>query len=264
MTQELLSEARDGLLILTLNRPEARNAMTADMLAALVAALRAAADDTSVRAVVLTGADGAFCVGGDVKAFSKGAGMAASSEERTRALRDRMEASRLLHEMPKPTVAAMEGPAAGAGLSLAMACDFRVCATTSKLTTAFAKVGLSGDFGGTYLMTQILGAAKARELYLLSPLVMGAEALQIGLVSKTAEPGHVLDEALALARQLAQGPTATLGRMKANLNLAAGGGSLSDVLDLEAQNHTVSMETADHREAAKAFVEKRAPVFKGH
>jgi len=263
MTNQLLQEMHGAVLVLTMNRPEARNALTGEMTAALVEALEAAAGDAAVRAVVLTGAGGAFCAGGDVKAFSRGAGMDASREERTAGLRGRMEASRLLHQMPKPTIAAIPGAAAGAGLSLALACDFRICATTAKLTTAFAKVGLSGDFGGTWLMTQILGTAKARELYLLSPVLMGEEAQAIGLVTKVVEPEQVAGAALELAGQLAEGPTATLGRMKANLNAAAAGQGIEEVMDLEAENHTISMETADHREAAKAFVEKRKPVFSG-
>ncbi|MCH8506308.1 MAG: enoyl-CoA hydratase/isomerase family protein, partial [Ectothiorhodospiraceae bacterium] len=216
MTDLLKREMRDGLLILTLNRPERRNAMTPEMVTALRDATAAAADDPEVRAVLLTGAGGHFCVGGDVKAMNEGQGRDISVGERIHSLRDRMSASRYLHEMPKPTIAAVEGSAAGAGLSLALACDFRICATDAKLTTAFGKVGLSGDFGGTYFMSQILGSAKARELYLLSPLLSGEEAAEIGLVTRTVEAGKVMEEATALATELAGGPTITLGRIKQN------------------------------------------------
>lgn len=263
MNENCLTERRDGFLIITLNRPEAKNAMNPQMVQGLCDVLAAAADDDEVRAVILTGADGYFCVGGDVKAMNEGSGRDAGFYERRKNLRDRMDASYHLHMMPKPTIAAIEGAAAGAGLSLAMACDFRITSDSAKLTTAFAKVGLSGDFGGTYFLTQILGTAKAKELYLLSPILSGKEAETIGLVNRAVEPGKALDEALSFGAGLASGPTVALGRMKANLNLAAGGGSLVEVMDLEADNHTNSTETADHREAAAAFVEKRKPVFHG-
>lgn len=263
MTQDLITDRKGGILIITMNRPERRNAMSRPMINALHETLEKAAKDPEVRAVVLTGAGGAFCAGGDVKAMNEGAHRDASFYEQRRNLRDRMDCSRLLHEMPKPTIAAIEGAAAGAGLSLAMACDFRVAADTAKLTTAFAKVALSGDFGGTYFLTQILGTAKAKELYMFSPVISGKEAERIGLVNRAVEPGSALEEALEYIAPLAEGAPLTLGRMKANLNLAAGGGSLGDVMDLEADNHQCSTDTNDHKEAAAAFVEKRKPVFTG-
>ncbi len=263
MTELLKREMRDGLLILTLNRPERRNALTPEMIDALRDATAEAAHDPKVRAVLLTGAGGHFCVGGDVKGMNEGQGRTMSVGERIQNLRDHMSASRHLHEMPKPTIAAIEGSAAGAGLSLALACDFRICATDAKLITAFAKVGLSGDFGGTYFLSQILGSAKARELYLLSPLLSGIQAAEIGLVTRTVEAGEVIQEATALATELAAGPTVTLGRIKQNLALAEGGGSLAECFDQEALNHVLCALTNDHKEAAVAFVEKRKPVFTG-
>ncbi|WP_407492440.1 enoyl-CoA hydratase-related protein [Pseudooceanicola sp. MF1-13] len=263
MTEDLLTDRKDGVLTITMNRPDRRNAMSRPMIYALHETLEEAAKDTDVRAVVLTGAGGAFCAGGDVKAMNEGAFRDASFYEQRRNLRERMDCSRLLHEMPKPTVAAIEGAAAGAGLSLALACDFRIAADTAKMTTAFAKVGLSGDFGGTYFLTQILGTAKAKELYLFSPVISGKEAERIGLVNRAVEPGTALEEALSYIAPLAQGAPLALGRMKANLNLAAGGGSLVQVMDLEADNHQCSTDTDDHREAAAAFVEKRKPQFTG-
>ncbi|MGI3170722.1 enoyl-CoA hydratase-related protein [Pseudooceanicola sp. C21-150M6] len=260
---QVLTETRGGIRIVTLNRPERKNAFTPQMIVDLEAALTEAAGDAAVRAVILTGADGTFCVGGDVKAMNEGAGRDKSFFERRKSLRDRMQVSDLLHNMPKPTIAAIEGAAAGAGLSIALACDFRISSATAKITTAFAKVGLSGDFGGTFFLTQILGAAKARELYLFSPIISGKEAETIGMVSRSVDPGSALDEALAFAQTLASGATVALGRMKANLNLAAAGGSLNEVMDLEAENFTHSAQTADHKEAAAAFVEKRPPDFRG-
>ncbi len=252
----------DGVFSLVLNRPAAKNAMNQAMLDALLAALARAANDPAVRCVLLSGAGGAFCVGGDVKAFAAGAGQDQPLEQRVASLRARMEAARMLHEMSKPTVAAIEGAAAGAGLSLAMACDLRVAGNSAKITTAFAKVGLSGDFGGTFFMTKILGAAKARELYLLSPILSGEEAAKIDLVTRAVPDTQVMDEARAIAKQLAKGPTVTLGYIKKNLTLAEDA-TLETVFDAEALHHSRCAETADHKEAAKAFVEKRAPVFAG-
>lgn len=263
MAEILLSEMRGGLMVLTLNRPEHRNALDAALCTVLAERLAAVADDPAVRAVVLTGAGGTFCVGGDVRTMNEGSGRDVPERERVAALRARMDASRLLHEMPKPTIAAIDGPAAGAGLSLALACDFRICSRTAKLTTAFAKVGLSGDYGGTYFLTQILGTAKARELYLLSPVLTGEDAKRIGLVTDVAEPGHVLEAAIALAAPLAEGPTVTLAKIKQNLACAAGGGTLAQCFDMEARNHILCTATADHKEAAAAFVEKRKPRFVG-
>jgi 2-(1,2-epoxy-1,2-dihydrophenyl)acetyl-CoA isomerase len=263
VTDVLLSEMTGGLLVVTMNRPQQRNALDAALCTALLERLASAAADAAVRALVLTGAGGTFSVGGDIKAMERGAHGEATAEQRGAALRARMEASRLLHEMPKPTVAAIEGPAAGAGLSLALACDFRIAGRSAKLTTAFAKVGLSGDYGGTYFLPRIVAPAKARELYLLSPVLSGEEAKAIGLVTAVAEPGQVLAAARAFAAPLAEGPTLTLGRIKENLAMAAGGGTLPDCFDLEARNHMACTGSADHREAAAAFVAKRKPVFRG-
>jgi len=263
MTETLLTELNDGLLVITLNRPERRNALNREMNHALRDVLVKATYDPAVRAVLLKGSGGHFCVGGDVKAMNEGQDADLSTGERMHGLRDRMSVSKYLHDMPKPTIAAVEGSAAGAGFSIALACDLRICSEDAKITTAFAKVGLSGDYGGTFFVTQMLGAAKARELFLLSPLLSGSEAAQLGLMTRAVSPASVVDEAMALAVQLANGPTLTLGRIKQNIAKAEAGGNLSECLDLEAHNLTLSWLTADHKEAAAAFVEKRKPVFKG-
>lgn len=263
MTNIILKENKDGLLVLTMNRPERNNALNAELLTELRDSLAAASTDDSVRAVLFTGAGGYFCVGGDVKAMNEGQGEELSLGERIYSLRDRMNVSRYLHEMPKPTIAAIEGAAAGAGLSMALACDFRICSETAKLTTAFAKVGLSGDFGGTYFLSQMVGAAKARELYLLSTKLSGSEAAELGIVTRAVSADSVMSDALAFAQELANGPTITLGKIKHNLNLAESGASLAECFDNEANNHMHCSNTDDHKEAAAAFVEKRRPVFKG-
>ena len=263
MSDVLLSEQQDGLLVLTMNRTDRRNALDASLTQALCDATAAAAEDDSVRAVVLTGAGGHFCVGGDVKAMNEGAGQDVALGQRMHGLRDRMSISRYLHEMKKPTIAAIEGSCAGAGLSIALACDFRIVAEDAKITTAFKNVGLSGDFGGTYFLSKILGAAKAREMYLLSPLLSGIQAVEMGVATRAVPGTDVQATARAMGAELAAGPTLTLGRIKDNLLMAETGASLSACFDNEARNHMMSSTTADHREAAAAFVEKRKPVFTG-
>jgi len=263
MTQDLLEAVKDRVALLTLNRPERLNAMSREMLDALLEALPRLAADPDVGVVVITGAGRGFCAGGDVKAMAEGReGDGASLEDKAQALRARMEVSRWLHEMPKPTIAMVRGAAAGAGLSVALACDMRVASDASKFGTAFARVGYSGDFGGSYFLTQLVGTAKARELYLTADLVDAAQALALGLVNRVVPDALLETETMALATRLAKGPSVAYRYMKRNLN-AAESGSLKDLLDLEAWGHTRSGMTEDWREATRAFVEKREPVFKG-
>lgn len=262
---DLLETKQDGVAILTMNRPEARNALSQPMLAALLEALPRLAADPEIGAIVITGAGGAFCAGGDVKGFASnegGANHGRSPEQAAYALRQSMEVSRWLHDMPKVTIAAIPGAAAGAGLSIALACDFRIAARGAKITTAFAKVGLSGDFGGTYFLTQLVGSAKAKELYLLSDVILAEEAERLGIVNRAVDPKELQDEAMALAKKISSGPRITLGFIKQNVNTAERGDMLLS-FDTEARNHSRCAQTADHAEAAKAFVEKRIPVFQG-
>jgi 2-(1,2-epoxy-1,2-dihydrophenyl)acetyl-CoA isomerase len=249
--------------VLTLNRPERLNAMSRPMLDALLEALPRLAEDPAVGVIVLTGAGRGFCAGGDVKAMAEGNELGGQTmEEKAQALRSRMEASRWLHELPKPTIAMMRGPAAGAGLSLAMACDMRIASDTVRLGTAFARVGYSGDFGGSYYLTQLVGTAKARELYFTADLLDAQQALGLGLVNRVVPDARLEEETMALAARLARGPRVAYRYMKRNMN-AAESASLKDMLDLEAWHHTRTGMTEDHREAARAFVEKREPQFKG-
>ena len=268
MSEHLIETFENGVCTLTMNRPEARNAMSGPMMDALNEAVPRVALDRKVRAVVLTGAGGAFCAGGDVKGFAsetrdgKNDSDGPSIEERVQGLRKGMELSRLLHEMPKPTLAVIPGAAAGAGLSLALACDLRFALDTAKITTAFSKIGASGDYGGSYFLPYLVGAAKARELYFTADIISGQQAYEMGLVSKVASAETFEAEAKAYAEYLAGLPTIAIGYMKKNLN-ASQHGSLSDVFDLEAMHMTRCMMTEDHKAAAKAFVNKEAPVFKG-
>jgi 2-(1,2-epoxy-1,2-dihydrophenyl)acetyl-CoA isomerase len=173
-----------------------------------------------------------------------------------------METSRWLHEMPKPTIAMVRGAAAGAGLSLAMACDLRIAGDSARFATAFARVGYSGDFGGSYYLTQLVGSAKARELYYTADIIDAAEAHRLGLVNRVVADARLEEETMALATRLARGPRIAYRYMKRNFN-AAESASLKELLDLEAWHHTRCGLTEDHREAARAFVEKREPQFRG-
>lgn len=261
MNDMVLQKLEGGLLTITMNRPERKNALNPEMVAGLVEAARRAADDPEVWAVLFKGAGGSFCVGGDVKSMA--AGRAPQPfEVKMASLRRGMEVSRILHQMPKPVVAQLDGAAAGAGLSMALSCDLRVASESCKITTAFAKVGFSGDYGGTYFLTQLLGSARARELYLTSPVLTSKEAHAIGMVTKVVPDAEIDAAALELALSLAQGPSIALGYIKRNINNAEHL-PLEDCFDGEAIHHTRCSDTEDHKEAAKAFVEKRKPAFKG-
>jgi 2-(1,2-epoxy-1,2-dihydrophenyl)acetyl-CoA isomerase len=260
---ELLEVVKDGVAMLTLNRPDRLNAMSLAMLDAMLEALPRLADDSAVGAVVLRGAGRAFCAGGDVKAMAEGREFGGETlEEKASILRSRMEVSRWLHEMPKPAIAMVRGAAAGAGLSLAMACDLRIAGDSARFATAFARVGYSGDFGGSFFLTKLVGTAKARELYYTAEILGAEQALALGLVNRVVPDARLEEETVALAGRLAHGPRVALRYMKRNMN-AAESGTLKDLLDLEAWHHTRCGMTEDHREAAKAFVEKREPVFRG-
>tara|TARA_Y100001970_G_scaffold162688_1_gene198858 strand:+ start:4072 stop:4893 length:822 start_codon:yes stop_codon:yes gene_type:complete len=265
-TDHLLFEKEDGIAILTMNRPEARNAMSAEMNEAMQRTLAEVEIDSEIRCVVLTGAGKGFCAGGDVKGMaSSGDGTVGKNTIDAAIHRQRVHqraTSGKLFKMPKPTIAALPGAAAGAGLSYALACDLRVMSNEAIMTTAFARVGFSGDYGGSYFMTQLIGSAKARELYMLSDRVSAEEALKIGLVNWICEPEELMNKTMEIANRLANGPSVAYRYMKENLNRAMNG-EVDDCLDLEATHHIHCGQTEDHRNATKAFVEKKEPIFKG-
>jgi 2-(1,2-epoxy-1,2-dihydrophenyl)acetyl-CoA isomerase len=261
MEQQLLEMISDGVATLTLNRPDRLNALSTPIMEGLLEALPRLAWDESVGAIVLTGAGRAFCAGGDVKSMAEGSAERSLREAVTR-LRGRMEVARLLHEIPKPTIAMVNGPAAGAGMSLALACDLRVAGESARFVTAFANIGFSGDFGGSYFLSKLIGTGKARELYYTAEPLDAEEALALGVVNRVVPHTGLVDATMQLARKLARGPRIALALMKQNFN-AAENGSLAQLLDLEAWRQVETGRTEDHREAARAFVEKRAPVFAG-
>jgi 2-(1,2-epoxy-1,2-dihydrophenyl)acetyl-CoA isomerase len=268
-TEDLLARVEDGVAVLTMNRPDRRNAMSGPMLDAMGRMLAQAEVNDDVGCLVLTGAGGAFCAGGDVKGMAAGGDAGAGTGQR-RGFDDVVHRQRLsqraisgrLYEMPKPTVAALPGAAAGAGMSLALACDLRYASDRAVMTTAFAKVGFAGDYGGTWFLTRLVGSGKARELYYLSDRLSAKEAEQLGLINAVFPETSFEDEVMAVARKLAAGPRVAYRYMKENLNRAVNG-DLGECLDMEAAHHLRTGQTEDHREAAKAFVEKREPQFKG-
>lgn len=268
--EHLLETVENGVALLTMNRPESLNAMSGEMMAGYLEALPRLYKNRNVGAIVITGSGRGFCAGGDVKGMAtrnegsagSGGGGGPSMEARANDLRASMEISRMLHDGPKPSIAMMRGPAAGAGLSLALACDIRMASDTIRLTTAFANVGFSGDFGGSWFMTKMIGTAKTRELYFTADKIDAARALELGLVNHVLPDAELEARTMELATKIANGPRVAFEYMKKNLN-AAEAGTLEQVFDMEAWHMTRTGFTDDHREAARAFVEKRAPVFKG-
>ncbi|MFN0026821.1 MAG: enoyl-CoA hydratase-related protein [Acidimicrobiales bacterium] len=265
-TDHLLAEVSNGIATLTLNRPDRRNALSGDMLAGMRRALEEFATAADVRCVVVTGAGGAFCAGGDVKSMAEGnaGGRQASFDERVHQQRlDQRATSGVLWSMPKPTIAVLPGAAAGAGLSLALACDLRIAADNAVMTTAFARVGFSGDYGGTWFLTQLVGPAKAKELYYLSDKIDMATAERLGLVNQVFLAAELEAGWRGVAARLASGPSIAYRFMKENINRAAAGVDVGDCMDLEVTHHQHCGQTEDHRNAAQAFVNKQEPVFSG-
>ena len=265
-TPDLLAHQDSGVLTLTMNRPQARNALSRPMLVAMQRLLTEAEFNPEVRCIVLTGSGQAFCAGGDVKgmaaSYAEGGDKNTVDEAIHIQRHSQRETAGRLFKMPKPTLAVLPGAAAGAGLSLALACDLRIMSSAAFMTTAFAKVGFAGDYGGTYFLTQLIGAAKAREMYLLSDRVTADEALRLGLCNWVAEPDALAAKTHEIAQRLANGPPVAYRYMKENLNRAMGG-EIDQCLDLEVTHHVHCAQTSDHQEAAKAFVEKRTPIFQG-
>jgi 2-(1,2-epoxy-1,2-dihydrophenyl)acetyl-CoA isomerase len=265
-TEDLLAEVDDGVAVLTMNRPGRRNAMSEAMMAAMDRILGEVEVDAAVGCVVLTGAEGAFCAGGDVKAMTERPAAdrahAMDAAIHRQRLRQRATSGRLWH-MPKPTIAAIGGPAAGAGLSLALACDLRYAVEGAVLTTAFARVGFSGDYGGTWFLTRLVGSAKAKELYYFSDRLSAADAERLGIVNAVFPAADFEIEVRQRAQRLAHGPRLAHRYMKENLNRAVNG-ELGECMDIEVTHHIRTGLTDDHREAAKAFVDRRDPRFTGH
>ena len=274
MTDNVLADLNDGILRLKLNDPETLNALTPEMVRVLTAHLERASADPDVRVVVLSGTGRAFSSGGNVRAFgtadpgdrlaAKWAGTPAwnATEMRTDRLRVSARSSVLLHTMPKPTIAMVRGAVAGAGLSLAAACDFRIASVSAMFTTAFARLGTSGDFGGSLFLTRLLGPTKAKELLFLSGRTDAATALQIGLVSRVVAEEDLETETIAFAAALAQAAPIALRSIKENV-AAALDGTMESAIAVEARNMVRCFQTEDFKEGVAALREKRPANFQG-
>jgi 2-(1,2-epoxy-1,2-dihydrophenyl)acetyl-CoA isomerase len=257
---DLIETIEDGVATLTLNRPEALNALSEGIRVGLTESIQRLGADPSVGCIVLTGNGRGFCAGGDVK--SMGERSAAVFERRAASIAQSGHIPMLMHTTPKVIIGMINGVAVGAGLSMALACDLRISARSARFGTGFIKIGLSGDWGGTWTLTRLVGTAKARELFFTGDMIDADEALSIGMVNRVADDAELLTTTMAIARRIAAMPSVALGYTKKNL-FAAETSDFATVLDMEAFNQARCSQTEDHREAVQAFKEKRKPVFKG-
>ncbi len=265
-TDELLCDLQSRVATITLNRPEKRNALSDNLTPALRETLLVLERDPRVGCVVITGAGRAFCAGGDVSGMGGGSKTTPETpkptlEDSIRTLQHKQETLSLrLHELTKPTIASLPGPAAGAGLSIALACDLRLMAETAFITTAFKNIGLSGDYGSSWFLTQLVGPALAKELFFTSRRVSAEECFRLGIANRVVPFETLAEDTAALAQEIAHGPRAALGYMKENLKRALTA-DLKTCLAMEADRMVRSTRTEDHQEAVRAFLEKRSPRF---
>lgn len=253
----VLEERGDGVLTLTLNRPEVLNAITDGLLDALAGSLRAAADDDSVRAVIITGAGRGFCSGQDLRSAASDGDL----NIRMHLREHYVPAILAIRELEKPVIAAVNGVAAGAGFSLAVACDMRIASKSASFVQAFVRIGLIPDASSTYFLPRLIGPARAAELMMLGDTIDAARALEIGLVNAVVAPGALLKEAHALAARLAHGPR-SIGLIKRALNRSLTN-DLDAQLGVEEELQDMATGTADFFEGVSAFLEKRPARFTG-
>ncbi|HET9632716.1 MAG TPA: enoyl-CoA hydratase-related protein [Terrabacter sp.] len=257
----LIVEVSDGVAWLRLNRPEAMNSLDDALKDALVAALRDVAEDPAVRCVVLTGTGRAFCVGQDLKEHVRNLGDPTSTLATT--VTDHYNPIVLaLSTMNKPVVAALNGVAAGAGMSFALACDFRVASEQAGLNTSFAGIALSCDSGASWTLPRLVGPARAKELLMMPRTVSAREALAMGLVTRVVAADELEAAVTELARTLAEGPTLAYGSIRRAVAYSASA-HLADALANEAQLMALTGASSDHRAAVDAFLAKEKPTYTG-
>ncbi|MEI6545494.1 MAG: enoyl-CoA hydratase-related protein [Burkholderiales bacterium] len=263
-TDQLLCEIRERVAVITLNRPDARNALSDYLTPALRRMVKERGDDERVGALLITGAGTAFCAGGDVKGMGDNSSKKSMSREER--IDDLLERQRLLTgalvAVRKPTVAALPGAAAGAGLAIALACDIRIAAKSAFVSAGYARVGLSGDYGIAWLLSRTVGSPIAREMMFTSDRVDSDRAERIGLFNRVVPDDALQEHAFAMVRALAHGPAVALRHMKDNLDEAAFI-DFDTALQHEAHRLVDASRTDDHREAVRAFIEKRKPNFTG-
>ena len=258
----LLCEIRERVAVITLNRPEMRNAMGDEITPFIREQVKERGRDDRVGAIILTGAGTAFCAGGNVKGMGGNRKTEMTPEERIADLKWRQRGlTGAIRAVRKPTIAALPGAAAGAGMALAMACDIRIAAESAFLTTGYRHVALPGDYGISWLLTHLVGTSKARELMFTAERVQAADALRIGLVNKVVADADLQQAAFDMARDMASGPAAAMAAMKDNLEDALTI-DYETALDREAERLVPLSAHPDHHEAVRAFVEKRKPDFR--
>jgi 2-(1,2-epoxy-1,2-dihydrophenyl)acetyl-CoA isomerase len=260
--EQLIVETSDGVAVLRMNNPDRLNALSTRLTAELVDSLAGLGHDPGIRAIVLTGEGRGFCAGADLTALQEPY-LKGERPKLSGFLRDGYNRLiPLLTETPKPVIAAINGVAAGAGVSLALACDLRIAADTASFSMAFVRIGLIPDSGACHLLPRTVGMAKALELAMLSERIDAATALEIGLVTRVAPSASLMDEAMAMATRLARMPTAAIGLTK-RIFAEASRLSLIQTLDREAEVQDEAAATQDHIEGVLAFLQKREPVFTG-
>ncbi|HEY8479636.1 MAG TPA: enoyl-CoA hydratase-related protein [Spirillospora sp.] len=260
MSETVLYDVTDGVATITLNRPDGMNALTAPMKELLRETLDRAAADSAARAVLLTGAGRAFCAGQDLREHGDNLAAGRGLDDTVRRHYNPLVLA--ITGMRKPVVAAVNGVAAGAGASLAFACDLIVASDRARFATAFTGIGLAPDSGMSWTLQRLVGRAKAAELLLLGEPVKADEALRIGLVNRVVPADELAPASVELARRLAEGPTAAYGAVKAALDHAAVH-DLASALEREAELQDECVKTNDHVNATEAFLKKQQPVFEG-
>jgi 2-(1,2-epoxy-1,2-dihydrophenyl)acetyl-CoA isomerase len=260
VADSVLCDLDGAVATVTLNRPAARNALTAEMKTELLTALRGCGSDPAVRAVILTGAGQSFCAGQDLREH---AGLLESGGAPMDTVRTHYNPIITeITSMPKPVIAAIQGVAAGAGASLAFACDFRIAARDASLLMAFARVGLGADSGASWTLQRLAGTARATELLMLAEPVTTDRALSLGLLNSVADAQDLAEAARELASRLAAGPTAAYAAIKEGLAFAATH-DLAESLEMEAQLQARLAQTRDHAAATQAFLGKQPPSYQG-
>ncbi len=259
---DILTRVEDRVATLTLNRPDKLNALSRDLITQSTDLLKQWSRDPDIGAIVLTGAGRAFCAGGDVSNMAREADAPETLEQQVDGLRQAQELSWLLYNIPKVTIAAVNGFAMGAGLGICLSCDLRIASDQAKFGTAYAKVGFGGDFGTTWLLARYAGAPKAKELFFLADILDAAEAHRLGLVNRVVAHDELQAQVAEIATRIAHGPLTSYRYMKANINLAQST-DFRTLLDREAETHLRCGMTEDHKEGVRAFLEKRQPKFGG-
>jgi 2-(1,2-epoxy-1,2-dihydrophenyl)acetyl-CoA isomerase len=258
-TDQILYDLTDHIVTITLNRPEVMNALGGAMREELFARLQQAESDPAARCVIITGAGDAFCAGGDIASMVE---MQANND--TSILKQRMtlggKVVQFIRQMRIPVIAAINGAAAGAGMNLALACDLRYGSERARFAESFVKIGLVPDWGGHYLLTQLIGTSRALELIMTGDRIDAEEALRLGLINRIFPHQTFHAEVRAFAQRLADGPADTLQRIKQGVYLGTTG-TLADTLAYEEQAQSAVFLSADAREGMKAFLEKRPPKF---